>query len=45
MAIVGTALSTPGLKANFFQKLGETEKATHYQELTTRIPSTTKKET
>lgn len=45
MAIVGTQLSTPGLKANFFQRLGEVGKTTHYQELTTRIVSTTKKET
>ena len=44
MAIVGTQLSTPGLKADFFQKLGETEKTTHYQELATRIVSTTKTE-
>jgi len=45
MAIVGTKLSTPGLKANFFKKLGEVGKTTHYEELTTRIVSTTKKET
>ncbi len=45
MPIVGTNLTTPGLKAEFFKRFEKTEAATHYTELATRIPSTTKKET
>lgn len=43
MAIVGTQLSTPGLKAEFFERLGKTE--TVWQDLCTPIKSGTKKET
>ncbi len=41
MAIVDTALSLPGVKADFFQRFSEVEAATVYQELSTRIQSTT----
>jgi phage major head subunit gpT-like protein len=43
MAIIGTGLTTPGLKAEFFKRLDGLTPL--YTELTTRIPSTTKKET
>ncbi|MGB2984831.1 MAG: Mu-like prophage major head subunit gpT family protein [Phycisphaerae bacterium] len=45
MAMVGTALSTPGLRDEFFQKLGEVGSQTYWQDLCTTIKSTTKKET
>jgi len=44
MAIVSTGITERGIKADFFQKLGEFGKTAHYEKLTTRIPSTTKSE-
>ncbi|MGB3086353.1 MAG: Mu-like prophage major head subunit gpT family protein [Phycisphaerae bacterium] len=45
MAVVSTGITTKGVKAEFFQKLGEVGSQTYWQDLCTRIPSTTKKET
>ena len=45
MAVVSTGITARGIKAELFQKLGEVGSQTHWQDLCTRIPSTTKKET
>ncbi|MGD2109329.1 MAG: Mu-like prophage major head subunit gpT family protein [Phycisphaerae bacterium] len=44
MAGVGTGLTVPGIRANFFERYTEVRKQTVYEELSTRLPSTTKKE-
>lgn len=44
MAIVGTGLSTAGIRAEFFQRLAEVQKQTHWEGLTTRLQARTKKE-
>ena len=44
MAITGTGLTTPGLKAGFFQRFDQASKATHYDDLSTKLQSTTKTE-
>ena len=43
MAIINTGLLTKGLKSEFFNRLEATK--THYQELSTRVTSTTDRET
>ena len=45
MAIIGTGLSTKGLRGEFFQRFDQAGKATHYADLSTKLQSTTKKET
>ncbi len=45
MAIVGTGLSTPGIRAEFFQRFAEVNKQTWFEELSTRLQSKTKTET
>lgn len=44
MAIIGTSLTLPGVRANFFQRFDEVAAQTHYEELSTRLPSTTDSE-
>ena len=39
MAIIGIGISVPGLRAEFFQRHAEVNKATHWESLTTRLPS------
>ncbi|MCA9254924.1 MAG: Mu-like prophage major head subunit gpT family protein, partial [Phycisphaerales bacterium] len=43
MAIINTGLLSKGLKSEFFNRLEATR--THYQELSTRVTSTTDRET
>ncbi len=45
MAIKDTGLSTPGIRANFFERFNEVNKQTWWEQFTTRLPSKTKKET
>ena len=45
MAIIGTGLTLAGVKAGFFQTYDEASKASHYEELSTKLQSTTKTET
>ena len=44
MAIVGTGLSTAGIRAEFFQRFGEVNKKTYWEELSTRLQARTKSE-
>jgi phage major head subunit gpT-like protein len=45
MAIVGTGLSTKGIKGEFFHTFEASAKQTHFADLATRLQSTTAKET
>ncbi len=45
MAVVGTGLSTPGIRSEFFQRFDEVNKKTFWERLSTRVPSNTAKET
>ena len=45
MAIVGTGLTVRGIRADFFQKFDQVSGETHFGELSTKLQSTTKKET
>lgn len=44
MPIIGTGLSTPGIRAEFFQRFDEVHKQTYWDQLATRLASKTKTE-
>ena len=44
MAIVGTGLSTPGIRSEFFSRFDEVNKQTHWADLSTRLQARTKSE-
>lgn len=44
MPIIGTGLSTPGIRAEFFQRFTEVHKITHWDKFATTIISRTKRE-
>lgn len=44
MPIIGTGLSIAGTRSEFFQRFDEVQKSLHWQDLSTRLPSKTAKE-